>query len=158
MTKSNDDYTEIVDAELDADGPTSAVAMFLAEETAETVMGDTGSYRQQIMDILASESIDAVLTPIEAESLRDYVGQPFTLHGFSVHESDREPGNFYASLGAVLDVDGSKHVLNCGHQTVVAQCIALERLDGFPVRVFAQQANKPNKHGTYMLRLHKVED
>lgn len=157
MARKSDDYTEIVDAELNEDGPSSEIARFLSEEMPVTPNEGMASYRQQIMDILSAESVDAVLTPLEAERLADYTDQPMTVHSYSIQESDFDNHGHYASLTVTLDSDGSKHILNCGHQTVVAQAIALERLNGYPAHVFAQEAKKPNKHGTYMLRLHQVE-
>lgn len=96
-------------------------------ETAEDVAPEEFAYRAIVEQILTSETVRDVLTPIEAVGARDMLDRPFALHAVDYRESEFEAG---APLYAVMQVqftdDGERMVLTTGNQAMLAQLITLQ--------------------------------
>ena len=133
----------------------SVLDKYLRSETSMDTDGPGGGYEAIIRQVLAAESPDAVLTPVEAEQARDYVGINLLLHGYELNQSDFDAGSpWYASLQVEHPDSGERKVLNCGHRKVMAQLVKLRQFDQWPYKVMIMERGR-SAQGTPMLELRK---
>jgi hypothetical protein len=151
---------ETVDAELDVQTSTgrqgdTGLSAYLQDETAYTEPDRTQAYRQIIDQILNADTPEDVLTPVEAVNASDHTDRPFILYGFAVNQSEFEVGSpFYASMNVRFLDDDDPAVINSGNQALMAQLIRLSQFeDGFPRTVVIKKGKRPNRFGTFPLRL-----
>lgn len=134
------------------------------------------TYRAIISQVLASASIEEVLTPPEAVSARDVTGIPLVLLGFHVNTSEYDVGSpYYFSMDVKRGDTGEKLVVNSGNQRIMAQLLTIYMLDqlnsgkseaevqqaGVPsdarlstgVEAYVRPAKKANRHGGVPLHL-----
>lgn len=134
------------------------LARFITEEQGETSDDPTATYRQIIDQILSADTPEDVLTPVEAVSARDLVGQEFMLEGFSVNKSEFDVGSpFYASMQCREAGSNARIVINCGDQKVLAQLVRLGQLGALPVPIRIGQAKRQNRFGNFPLRLERTD-
>lgn len=85
------------------------------------------AYRAIVTQILGSETVRDVLTPIEAINATEELDRPFELEGCAYQRSEYEQGApFYAVLQVKFTDDGERMVLTTGNQAVMAQVISLQ--------------------------------
>lgn len=116
------------------------------------------AYRQIIDQILNAATPEDVLTPVDAISATDVIDRPFFLYGFDVNKSEYDVGSpFYASMHVRFMDEDSPAVVNSGNQALFAQLIRLSQFEnGFPCTVVIRQGRRPNRHGTFPLRLNSA--
>jgi hypothetical protein len=156
---------ETVDAELDVQvsagrkGDTGLSA-YLQDESAYTEPDRTQAYRQIIDQILNADTPEDVLTPVEAVNASEHTERPFILYGFDVNQSEFDVGSpFYASMHVRFLDDDDPAVVNSGNQALMAQLIRLSQFEnGFPRTVVIRKGKRPNRHGTFPLRLNMAID
>lgn len=119
---------------------------------------DDGAYERIIAQVLAADSPDVVLTPVEALQARDVVGVPLLLFGHELNESEFDVGSpFYASMQCAIAQDDTPAIINCGHKKVIAQLVKLKQFDQYPYRVMFRERGTSKVGGTPMLELVKWE-
>jgi hypothetical protein len=130
---------------------------FLVDRRNEDAQDPMDAHERIIRQVLAADSVDAVLTPTEVKQARDIIGMDIVIVDFDLSESEFDAGSpLYANLACLFPPDGSPEVVNCGHKKVLAQLVRLKELDAFPVAVkFITRGN--SAHGTPMLELTKSE-
>lgn len=134
------------------------LAEFLAVERPDAEVDSTAAYRDIVEQIMSSESVDEVLTPIEATSAREMIGVPLMINGVSINRSEYDVGSpYYLSVQCADPTDGHKLVVNVGHQGLMAQLIRIGQLDGFPVEAVIYEAGRAKPNGSIPLRLRKVD-
>ena len=130
---------------------------YLADEGLYKEPSPEQAYRQIIDQILSAATPEDVLTPAEAVSARDCVDRPFFLYGFDVNTSEFDVGSpFYATMKVRFLDDDQPTVVNSGNQALFAQLIRLSQLDAFPQTVVIRQGKRPNRFGTFPLRLNSA--
>lgn len=88
------------------------------------------TYRSIIAQVMASASIEEVLTPPEAISAREMVGIPLVLTGFHVNTSEYDVGSpYYFSMDVTRGDTGERCVVNSGNQRIMAQLLKCYMLD-----------------------------
>ncbi|MGH7743520.1 MAG: hypothetical protein ACREQ5_01680 [Candidatus Dormibacteria bacterium] len=114
-------------------------------------------YAMMIHEIMSTDSVDDLLTPMEPENFSDYVGYKVRIDAISLNESDHEEGApFYLSAYCVNEADGRKLVLNTGQQRAMGILIRAYQLGALPIRVLVEQSKRPNKEGNYMISFRKL--
>lgn len=142
--------------ELSRQGDTG-LGRYLADEDAYRDPDRTQAYRQIIDQILNASTPEDVLTPIEAVNAKDVCDRPMTLYSFDINQSEFDVGSpFYATMKVRFFDDDNPTVVNSGNQALMAQLIRLSQLDAFPVTVTIKQGKRPNRHGTFPLRLNSA--
>jgi len=134
------------------------------------------AYRAIVEQILTSDTVRDVLTPIEAVGAVLELDRPFKLTGCEYRRSDFEEGApFYAVMQVTFPDDGERMVLTTGNQAVMAQLISLQTKHDaafkayqeweakgakgkapapvFPVDAKLAEIGKPNRFGNRPLRL-----
>lgn len=128
----------------------------LQEEHQDVGDDQMSAYRAIVNQILNAETIEEVLTPIEAHSAKEVIDRNLTLHDFHINRSEFDVGApYYMSLDCVDEDTGEKMVVNTGHQAMMAQLIKLRQDNNFPYHVRIYRAGKPNRFGNEPLRLRK---
>lgn len=158
---ADDDMSKAVEV-LEAEGVIvgregdAGLADFLGTQRDLESDDSTDAYRLIIGQIMSAATPDEVLTPIEVMSAKDVVGMELLLRGVSFRQSEFDVGSpFYASMEMQRPDNGNSVVVNTGHQGMMAQLVKLNAFNEFPYRVKVTASNRPNRFGTYPLRLEK---
>lgn len=126
---------------------------YVREELPEVAAGGDNAYKRMLFDILNAETVEDVLADTNVEDAALYVGRDLELHAFTPNQSKYESGGLYAILYVVTVDDNRKHVLSCGWQSVVAQCMKLELFNQYPYKIRISAARHANQFGNFPLRL-----
>ena len=112
-------------------------------------------YRTILDQILSADTPDAVLTPIEAHKIGEYVGTALLLFGFQLQKSEYEEGTpMYAAMQC-RDVEKDEPVvITSGHRKVMAQLVKLRQFDKWPYKVMPI-ARGQGKYGDPLFELTK---
>lgn len=136
----------------------TGLADYLANEANDSQLDTVSTHRDIVQQILTRESAMDVLTDTEILNAKDIVGRPFALIATRFNESDFDAGSpWYASMDVHFVDTDTRSVVNCGHQALMAQLIKLHEFNEYPYPVVIKQGNKPNRFGTYPLRLVAVD-
>lgn len=131
---------------------------YLAHEANDSQLDTVSTHRDIVQQILSRESAMDVLTDTELLNAKDIVGRPFALIATRFNESDFDAGSpWYASMDVHFPDTDTRAVVNCGHQALMAQLIKLDEFKEYPYPVVIKQGTKPNRFGTYPLRLVAVD-
>lgn len=142
----------------------TGIGRFLVTEREEVADDSTDAYRQIISQILNAETVEDVLTDTEAVSLQTLHGQVIEIDRFDIRESEYEQGSpVYLTIHGRDVTTGEPFIANCGNQRVLAQLgrlgqihesnLAAGREPVFPVRVLVKRSPRPNKFGSFPLKL-----
>ena len=101
-----------------------------------TDLEEADPYRRILDQILNAETPDAVLTPVEAHKIGEYLGIPLLLFGFELQRSEYDTGSpFYAAMQC-RDVNKDEPVvITSGHRKVLAQLVKLRQFAQWPYQV-----------------------
>lgn len=161
VVKVGDDLVNAVTGEI-VPVPTGArqgdtgIADYMRTEELSEEEEKLAAYKRIIDQILAADTPDEVLTPIEAMSLRDFVGEVITIKHVSVNKSEYDVGSpFYFTMECVNETTQETLVLNSGVQRVMAQIVRLNQLGALPCKVRIGQGKKVDRSGKFPLRLEK---
>lgn len=134
------------------------IGAYLRREDVDTDATREAIHQSIIQDIMEAESLDDVLVMLEGQKLEEFEGRVIELQKVTVQDSDYEQGaRVYFSLKGVDVETGQKFLINTGEQAVMAQCLKIEQLAGFPYRVRPMKASRPNNYGRYPFRLVKAD-
>lgn len=143
----------IVQREGDIFGQLVRTEQLTENEGAEAV------YKTILMEIMRSETVDDVLTVIEAVSLKELIGTKLRIYGFNFNESEFDQGSpLYASIRAEVLDTGEHIIANTGWQGAMMQLYRIHQLDGFPFDAVPVTPRKPNKYGNYPIKFQKAAD
>jgi len=116
------------------------------------------AYAAIVQQILDADTLDDVLTPIEAVNVDQVLGRPVEVLRFEAVESDFEQGSAWYAAIQVRHLDtGEQGVLTTGNQGVLAQLITIMMRDAFPVEGKFMHTGNPNRYGTRPIRLTKPD-
>lgn len=103
--------------------------------------GDPDAIQMQIIErYLKATTPEEVLAPQSTIQAKNIIGQVFELHSAHYNRSTiEEEGSppVYALIDAVLD--GKRVAITCGSRNVMAQIIALTRMNFFPANVAIEE-------------------
>lgn len=134
----------------------TGLSEYIMAERAEDADDPSAAYRRIIAQVLAAETPDEVLVPGEVLALKDMVDHVLEVHAFHENRSEYDVGSpFYFTMECLDTETGEKLVVNTGHQRVMAQLIRLYQLHAYPVTVRVAQGKRPNKYGSFPLRLER---
>jgi hypothetical protein len=117
-------------------GMTDEESAFLYSKGTGKDLAEDDPYRRIIDQILSAETPDAVLTPIEARKLSEFIGVPLLLFGYQLQKSEYDVGTpFYAAMECQEAETKEPVVITSGHKKVLAQLVKLRQFDQFPYQV-----------------------
>lgn len=115
-------------------------------------------YRTIIEEIMSAPDADSVLFVPEPEKLAEFVGRHLRLDTFKVNESEFDEGPpIYFTLKVWDFASETKHLINTGEQSVMAQVMRLQQLNAIPFEFTVLQAKRPNRFNRFPLKLTKFE-
>lgn len=119
----------------------------LAARYAEQSLSDVDDVQERIgQEILAADSVEAILDGGQATQAEDILGQSFTIHGFQLRPSDKEAYPDGPDYFAVMDVSmtdtGEVLAVTCGAFNVMTALLRIEELGGFPREVCIKTAGR----------------
>jgi hypothetical protein len=117
-------------------GMTHEESAFLYSKGAGQDLAEDDPFRRIIDQILSAETPDAVLTPIEARKLNEFIGVPLLLFGYTLQKSEYDVGTpFYAAMECQEAESREPVVITSGHKKVLAQLVKLRQFDRWPYEV-----------------------
>lgn len=136
-----------VEGEVATGGPaTQSLIEWMAAHIERDDTDEWAAMERSIARIMAGENAEDVLredSPLKGE---DIAGRPFTLHGFTLTQSDFSEGSpVYATLDAEFPGNGRRHVVNIGGMKVLAKLMMLDRIGEWPQ--FVMITSKTTKSG-----------
>lgn len=121
-------------------GMTDEESAFLYSKGTGSDLAEDDPYRRIIDQILSAESPDAVLTPVEARKLSEFIGVPLLLFGYDLQKSEYDVGTpFYAAMQCQEAETKSPVVITSGHKKVLAQLVKLRQFAQWPYQVMPTQ-------------------
>lgn len=135
------------------------LSRYLTVEQENTDVASTDTHKAIVDEIFSSTTLDELLENTEPEDLKNFIGRVITIREYSVNDSEFEKGApIYFALKVTDEETGERRVITTGEQNVMAQVMTAQQRGWLPLRCRPYQANKPNKHGRYLIRLGKAED
>lgn len=130
------------------------VTEFLSAAMPDTDDDPTAAGLAIVAQVLAAETPEEVLADLEAEGLKQHIGEPFTLQAVEFRRSEYEEGMpFYCNLRGTDVETGANILYTTGSQKITAQVFRLLTRGWLPRTVVCRQAEKPTKRGYYPIRL-----
>jgi hypothetical protein len=119
----------------------AGLGQWMARQQTEAELNPEQAYHRILQQIMAAETVENVLTPVEAYNATDLIDVPLEVVGFEPQRSEYEVGSpFYFSVMAQNLVTGERAVVNTGNQACMAQLLRLAELGAFPfVAKFAER-------------------
>lgn len=124
-------------------------------EAAESMIGETSTMDDIVVDIVNAETIDDILggTAIGLESI---IGQSFTINRAELRKSDFTDGlAAYVVMHVTFDT-GETGIVTSGASKIVAQVVSMHQKGFLPYRVSSYKATKATEKGYFPMSLCKA--
>ena len=125
------------------------------EQAAESMIGETSTMDDIVVDIVNAETIDDILggTAIGLESI---IGQSFTINRAELRKSDFTDGlAAYVVMHVTFDT-GETGIVTSGASKIVAQVVSMHQKGFLPYRVSSYKATKATEKGYFPMSLCKA--
>jgi hypothetical protein len=139
---------------IDANAAVQSLVDWLAERATKTDEDEWASMAASVGRILSGQSAEEVLQQDLPISGKQFVNQPFVLHGFTITDTDYSEGPipWYANMDVTIR-GGERRILNCGGAKILAKLKVLDDEGDYPY--YLMLSGKETKRGYTVLDLVK---